>query len=200
MFFRSTVNSKQSSKSQLQSSSSSSSSACNHVLASKKKRSNWVLKLSCAKNKTSKNNDIPGSQSAGVAECVCTGYRRTEEHPMGAGTVFNGNGSGSSKSAPQSPVLGPLPPSPVIDLSRFNPEEFPMEVSKLRDEWMILEFQYFICFREWEGEKRDMIKGRMNGAEIAYNTFYNSMPLYNELLTQLRLFAFIRSILIQLSV
>lgn len=41
---------------------------------------------------------------------------------MGAGTVFN------SRSAPQSPVLGPLPPSPVIDLSRFNPEEFPMEV------------------------------------------------------------------------
>lgn len=41
---------------------------------------------------------------------------------MGAGIVFN------SRSAPQSPVLGPLPPSPVIDLSRFNPEEFPMEV------------------------------------------------------------------------
>ena len=41
---------------------------------------------------------------------------------MGAGIVFN------SRSAPQSPILGPLPPSPVIDLSRFNPEEFPMEV------------------------------------------------------------------------
>lgn len=41
---------------------------------------------------------------------------------MGAGVIFN------SRSAPQSPVLGPLPPSPVIDLSRFNPEEFPMEV------------------------------------------------------------------------
>lgn len=44
---------------------------------------------------------------------------------MGAGIVFN------SRSAPQSPVLGPLPPSPVIDLSRFNPEEFPMEVRLL---------------------------------------------------------------------
>lgn len=44
---------------------------------------------------------------------------------MGAGIVFN------SCSAPQSPVLGPLPPSPVIDLSRFNPEEFPMEVCLL---------------------------------------------------------------------
>ncbi|XP_058793950.1 suppressor of cytokine signaling 7 [Phymastichus coffea] len=95
---------------------------CNHVLSSKKKRNNWVLKLSCAKSKASKNTDIPGGQANGASECVCTGYRRTEEHPMGAGTVFN-----TSKSAPQSPVLGPLPPSPVIDLSRFNPEEFPME-------------------------------------------------------------------------
>lgn len=41
---------------------------------------------------------------------------------MDAGIVFN------SRSAPQSPILGPLPSSPVIDLSRFNPEEYPMEV------------------------------------------------------------------------
>ncbi|XP_015603702.1 uncharacterized protein LOC107271796 [Cephus cinctus] len=93
---------------------------CNHALTSKKKRSNWVLKFNCAKSKGSKNTDIPG-QGNNSSECVCTGYRRTEEHPMGASIVFN------SRSAPQSPVLGPLPPSPVIDLSRFNPEEFPME-------------------------------------------------------------------------
>ncbi|XP_016839572.1 uncharacterized protein LOC100122078 [Nasonia vitripennis] len=93
---------------------------CNHVLSSKKKRSNWVLKFNCAKSKGSKNTDIPG-QGNTSSECVCTGYRRTEEHPIGAGIVFN------SRSPPQSPVLGPLPPSPVIDLSRFNPEEFPME-------------------------------------------------------------------------
>ncbi|XP_011503093.1 PREDICTED: uncharacterized protein LOC105366369 [Ceratosolen solmsi marchali] len=98
---------------------------CNHVLSSKKKRSNWVLKFNCTKNKGSKNTDIPG-QGNSSSECVCTGYRRTEEHPMGAGIVFN------SKSAPQSPVLGPLPPSPVIDLSRFNPEEFPMEIFDVR--------------------------------------------------------------------
>lgn len=93
---------------------------CNHPLSSKKKRSNWVLKFNCAKSKGSKSTDIPG-QGNNSSECVCTGYRRTEEHPMGAGVVFN------SISAPESPVLGPLPPSPVIDLSRFNPEEFPME-------------------------------------------------------------------------
>lgn len=92
---------------------------CNHVLSSKKKRSNWVLKFNCAKNKVSKNTDIPG-QGGNSSECICTGYRRTEEHTMGASNVLN-------ISAPQSPVLGPLPPSPVIDLSRFNPEEFPME-------------------------------------------------------------------------
>ncbi|XP_032682012.1 uncharacterized protein LOC116849199 isoform X2 [Odontomachus brunneus] len=97
------------------------SPVCNHVLTSKKKRSNWVLKFNCAKSKSSKNTDIIPGQGNSNSDCVCTGYRRTEEHPMGAGIVFN------SRSAPQSPVLGPLPPSPVIDLSRFNPEEFPME-------------------------------------------------------------------------
>ncbi|CAB0043122.1 unnamed protein product [Trichogramma brassicae] len=91
---------------------------CSHVLSSKKKRSNWVLKFNCTKSKSSKSTDIPGA----AAECVCTGYRRTDDHPMGAGVIFK-----SSRSAPQSPVLGPLPPSPVIDLSRFNPEEFSME-------------------------------------------------------------------------
>ena len=99
--------------------------ACSHFVCTKKKTRNWVLKFNCAKSKGSKNMDIPG-QANSSSECVCTGYRRTEEHPMGAGIVFN------SRSAPQSPVLGPLPPSPVIDLSRFNPEEFPMEVNSRR--------------------------------------------------------------------
>ncbi|XP_066596855.1 uncharacterized protein Socs36E [Prorops nasuta] len=97
------------------------SPVCNHIVSSKKKRSNWVLKFNCAKSKGSKNVDIIPGQANNSSDCVCTGYRRTEEHPMGAGVVFN------SQSAPQSPVLGPLPPSPVIDLSKFNPEEFPME-------------------------------------------------------------------------
>lgn len=96
------------------------SPVCNHILSSKKKRSNWVLKF--AKSKASKNTDIIPGQGNSSSDCVCTGYKRTDEHPMGAGIVFN------SRSAPQSPILGPLPPSPVIDLSRFNPEEFPMEV------------------------------------------------------------------------
>ncbi|KOC68061.1 Suppressor of cytokine signaling 5 [Habropoda laboriosa] len=97
------------------------SQMCTHVLSSKKKRSSWVLKFNCAKNKSSKSSDIIPGQGNNSSDCVCIGHRRTEEHPMGAGVIFN------SRSAPQSPVLGPLPPSPVIDLSRFNPEEFPME-------------------------------------------------------------------------
>ncbi|KAF7400850.1 hypothetical protein HZH66_006034 [Vespula vulgaris] len=95
------------------------SPVCNHILSSKKKRSNWVLKF--AKSKASKNTDIIPGQGNNSSDCVCTGYRRTDEHQMGTGIVFN------TRSAPQSPILGPLPPSPVIDLSRFNPEEFPME-------------------------------------------------------------------------
>ncbi|CAK9799558.1 Suppressor of cytokine signaling 5 [Anthophora plagiata] len=97
------------------------SQTCSHVLSSKKKRISWVLKFNCAKNKSSKSSDIIPGQGNNSSDCVCIGHRRTEEHPMGAGVIFN------SRSAPQSPVLGPLPPSPVIDLSRFNPEEFPME-------------------------------------------------------------------------
>ncbi|PBC33451.1 Suppressor of cytokine signaling [Apis cerana cerana] len=94
---------------------------CTHILSSKKKRSNWVLKFNCAKNKNSKSTDIIPGQGNNNLDCVCTGYRRTEEHSMGASVIFN------SRSAPQSPILGPLPPSPIINLSRFNPEEFPME-------------------------------------------------------------------------
>ena len=92
---------------------------CNHVVSSKKKRSNWVLKFNCAKSKSSKNNDIP-EQPNNSTECVCTGYRRTEEHPMGAGIVFNNR-----------PVASPPPIGPVIDLERFNPAEFSMEVRSL---------------------------------------------------------------------
>ncbi|KAJ8678973.1 hypothetical protein QAD02_014760 [Eretmocerus hayati] len=98
--------------------------ACSHLLSSKKKRSNWVLKFNCTKNKGSKT-DIPG-QSNSSSDCICLGHRRTEESPVSTVAVYN------SRSAPQSPVLGPLPPSPVIDLSRFNPEEFPMEDCDLK--------------------------------------------------------------------
>ncbi|XP_076668259.1 suppressor of cytokine signaling at 36E isoform X2 [Andrena cerasifolii] len=97
------------------------SPVCTHVLSSKKKRSNWVLKFNCAKSKGSKSTDIIPGHGNNSSDCVCTGYRRTGEHPMGAGIMFN------SRSAPQSPVLGPLPPSPVVDRSRFDAELFPME-------------------------------------------------------------------------
>ncbi|XP_033341169.1 suppressor of cytokine signaling at 36E [Megalopta genalis] len=94
---------------------------CTHVLSSKKKRSNWVLKFNCAKSKASKSTDIIPGHGNNNSDCVCTSYRRTEENSIGANVVLN------SRSAPQSPVLGPLPPSPVIDLSRIYPEEYPME-------------------------------------------------------------------------
>ena len=97
------------------------SPVCTHVLSSKKKRKNWVLKFNCAKSKGSKSTDIIPGHGNNSSDCVCTGYRRTGEHPMGAGIMFN------SRSAPQSPVLGPLPPSPVVDRSRFDAELFPME-------------------------------------------------------------------------
>ncbi|XP_070164763.1 suppressor of cytokine signaling 5 isoform X2 [Polyergus mexicanus] len=47
------------------------SSVCNHVLSSKKKRSNWVLKFNCAKSKSSKNTDIIPGQGNSNSDCDC---------------------------------------------------------------------------------------------------------------------------------
>ncbi|KAK6623629.1 hypothetical protein RUM43_009481 [Polyplax serrata] len=113
---------------------------------SAKKRSTWVLKFNCAKLKTGFHgssssfveSDIPQPNIV-CDSCVCTGYRRTEEHHLGAGVVFEANAPtediGSSaprrKSCPA--IAGtkteePPPRSnPIIDLSRFNPEDFPIE-------------------------------------------------------------------------
>ncbi|XP_029156567.1 suppressor of cytokine signaling 5-like isoform X3 [Nylanderia fulva] len=47
------------------------SPVCNHVLSSKKKRSNWVLKFNCAKSKSSKNTDIIPGQGSNNSDCDC---------------------------------------------------------------------------------------------------------------------------------
>lgn len=110
-----------------------------------KKRNNWVLKFNCAKLKTGFHgssssfveSDIPHPNIV-CDSCICTGYRRTEDHHLGAGVVFeatSGEESSSSgatrrKSCPA--VTGtkseePTRSNPIIDLSKFNPEDFPIE-------------------------------------------------------------------------
>ena len=64
---------------------------------SKKKRNHWVLKFNCSRLKTgcgsvsSSSETYLPEQHTNCDSCVCTGYRRTEEHHLGAGVVFESN-------------------------------------------------------------------------------------------------------------
>lgn len=64
---------------------------------SKKKRNHWVLKFNCSRLRTgcgsvsSSSETYLPEQHTNCDSCVCTGYRRTEEHPLGAGVVFGKN-------------------------------------------------------------------------------------------------------------
>jgi suppressor of cytokine signaling 5 len=70
----------------------------------KKKRPQWVLRFNCARLKSGSNSSGGSSEpdiaepNIGIESCVCTGYRRTEEHHLGAGVVFEAGGGGSSDS------------------------------------------------------------------------------------------------------
>lgn len=60
----------------------------------KKKRPHWVLRFNCARLKSGSNSSGGSSEpdiaepNIGLESCVCTGYRRTEDHHLGAGVVF----------------------------------------------------------------------------------------------------------------
>lgn len=116
-----------------------------NIVDSVKKRSAWSLRFNCAMLKTGFHgssssfveSDIPQPNIV-CDSCVCTGYRRTEEHHLGAGVVFEANaitGESSNsitrrKSCPAlagSKAEDPPRSNPVIDLSKFNPEDFPIE-------------------------------------------------------------------------
>ncbi|KAK9509832.1 hypothetical protein O3M35_004736 [Rhynocoris fuscipes] len=62
--------------------------------AGKKKRPHWVLRFNCARLKSGSNSSGGSSEpdiaesNIGLESCVCTGYRRTEDHHLGAGVVF----------------------------------------------------------------------------------------------------------------
>ncbi|RZF33949.1 hypothetical protein LSTR_LSTR010432 [Laodelphax striatellus] len=105
----------------------------------KKKRNHWVLRFNCARFNGSSSSGA-GSETdiaepnIGCDSCVCTGYRRTEDHHLGAGVVFET--STSTQTPHQSEcALNPNPVNvnperlalPVIDLSKFNPEDYPIE-------------------------------------------------------------------------
>ncbi|KAK7866801.1 hypothetical protein R5R35_005235 [Gryllus longicercus] len=117
--------------------------------ANKKKRNHWVLKFNCARLKGGGNCAGAGSEpeipepNVGCENCVCTGYRRTEEHHLGAGVVFDATPSteeptrselaSGSDAENGTNATSPAPTAEVgaadflIDMARFNPEDFPIE-------------------------------------------------------------------------
>lgn len=110
--------------------------------SSKKKRNHWVLRFNCARLKSGSGSSAAGSENdiaepnVGCDTCVCTGYRRTEDHHLGAGVVFETASlqQGKSDSAVNSDSSSSEEDRdcssrtrPVIDLSKFNPEDYPIE-------------------------------------------------------------------------
>uniref|UniRef100_A0A1B6D9R8 Suppressor of cytokine signaling 5 n=1 Tax=Clastoptera arizonana TaxID=38151 RepID=A0A1B6D9R8_9HEMI len=107
----------------------------------KKKRNHWVLRFNCARLKNNSNSSVGGSENdvaesnAGCDSCVCTGYRRTEDHHLGAGVVFETTSQQKKNESYVSSDSGSgdedrdciLRTQPVIDLSKFNPEDYPIE-------------------------------------------------------------------------
>ncbi|PSN40486.1 hypothetical protein C0J52_05239 [Blattella germanica] len=110
----------------------------------KKKRNNWVLKFNCARLKggsscggsVGTDTDIP-EPNVGCESCMCTSYRRTEEHHLGAGVIFEatprqqesstGSDSSSSSNEDNASVTVPSPADLLLDMSKFNPEDYPIE-------------------------------------------------------------------------
>lgn len=110
---------------------------------SKKKRNNWVLKFNCARLKgggscggVGTETDIP-EPNMGCESCMCTSYRRTEDHHLGAGVVFEatprrqdscpGSESSTSSSEDNAAVAVLSPADRLIDMTKFNPEDYPIE-------------------------------------------------------------------------
>ncbi|XP_046989139.1 uncharacterized protein LOC124594778 [Schistocerca americana] len=111
----------------------------------KKKRNHWVLKFNCARLKGG-GNCGPVSADTDIAEpniscesCICTGYRRTEDHHLGAGVIFKAGAAetglqessktNSSVNLPSSDntLRAVVSAEHLIDMSRFNPEDYPIE-------------------------------------------------------------------------
>jgi len=126
----------------------------------------WSFRLKKKLAKKKKDHGLPEpSKTSDSTVCVCTGYRRTDEHVLGAGVVFSSSmnseqvlglpsvlshsmssmGASAHGNGPiLSWALGPpnhgrvfshtVIPAPAgcplpsfVDLSRFNPEDFPCE-------------------------------------------------------------------------
>lgn len=104
----------------------------------KKKKSPWTLRLNCRLRPSKTDDDaMPSSSpqaatagSVGCGGCMCPGLRRPDPdlHPLHHLHLHH------TRSAPEESTSGAASPggavalrAPVIDLSRFNPEAFPID-------------------------------------------------------------------------
>ncbi len=124
---------------------------------SKKKKNQWVLKFNCARLKSGSSSsgcsepEIPDKDKSD--SCTCTGYRRTEnatpaksddvsvpisipkcnfEQPekrqrRKSQSVDLDEGEPSRRVDTETSSISALVVEPVIDLSKFNPEDYPIE-------------------------------------------------------------------------
>jgi suppressor of cytokine signaling 5 len=121
---------------------------------SKKKKNHWVLKFNCARLKsgssssTASEPDIP-DQNPETDSCVCTGFRRTENQTSNADEASSSlpifipkqhleqleqrqsnsrlPQSSSNDTGTEATNAELVSAEPFIDLSRFNPEDYPIE-------------------------------------------------------------------------
>lgn len=108
---------------------------CKSKLAKKrkKKRNQWVLKFNCARLKSSSSSSgcsEPEVADKATDECVCVGYRRRAEATASTDEVPAADAAPSSVLSPpdgESAAADECRAEPVIDLSKFNPEDYPIE-------------------------------------------------------------------------
>lgn len=103
----------------------------------KKKRNQWVLKFNCARLKSSSSSSgcsEPEVADKATDECVCTGYRRraeattsTDEVPAAVAAPASVLSPHDDEPAALTVAADECRAEPVIDLSKFNPEDYPIE-------------------------------------------------------------------------
>jgi len=112
----------------------------------KKQRSKfWTLRLKKplpGRLRKGKDHGLPEAHpSMDDGSCVCTGYRRTEDHVLGPGIVFRAQGSAPGQNPRVISIPGsnlgsvfpdllqyvPAPPGQPLDLTLFNANEYPTE-------------------------------------------------------------------------
>ncbi|XP_013780541.1 suppressor of cytokine signaling 5-like [Limulus polyphemus] len=97
----------------------------------KNRKGSWAFRFGTCSRRPS-SSDI-AEPTVGCGACICTGYRRTEDHHLGAGLVFKTTPPNRRQMSPRRLALfrggneKVNSNSPIIDLTRFNPEKYPID-------------------------------------------------------------------------